>query len=188
MSLSTVIIGLGNPGEKYSETRHNSGWMVLDDLARKLAPVYESEKWRGILAEKGEIGLFKPLTYMNESGKAVKKLLRAHRGAEPDILVVSDDLALDLGYIRIRPSGSSGGHNGLQSVIDHLGSDGFARLRVGIGPRPDAVPARAFVLGRFCRREEQVLRGVITAASDAVLYWMEHGAEDAMDRFNGRVI
>ncbi len=187
LSLTKVIIGLGNPGEKYACTRHNLGWMVVDDIAAALSPVYESQKWHGIMGEKGGIGLFKPLTYMNNSGKAVAGLMKALGLAGEDILVVSDDMALDLGCIRIRASGSSGGHRGLQSVIDHLGTEEFPRLRLGIGPCPEEVPGRAFVLGRFSSGEERLLRSVVTAARNAGLHWLEHGTVSAIHRFNGRI-
>ncbi len=185
MPPSKLITGLGNPGEKYARTRHNCGWIVLDEVAREVGPLYESEKWSGLLGEKGDFGLFKPLTYMNRSGIAVGRLLRGLDCTPADLLVVSDDLNLDLGRIRVRPGGSSGGHNGLQSVIENLGTEEFARLRIGIGPVPDGVPGRAFVLGRFTRAEENVLERVVAAARDAALCWVAEGEEAAMERFNG---
>ncbi len=187
MSISKLIIGLGNPGRKYDYTRHNCGWLVLEALAQELSPLYEAEKWSGLLGEKGSLGLFKPLTYVNKSGVAVSKALRALDLNICDLLVICDDFNLELGRIRMRPSGSSGGHNGLQSVIDHLGGEGFARLRIGIGPVPEQIPVRAFVLSRFQSSEEETLDRVVRAGRDAALCWVSQGTGEAMGAFNGWV-
>lgn len=188
MRLSKVVIGLGNPGRKYAFTRHNLGWLVLDEIADSMGSFYETEKWGGLLGVKGEMGLFRPMTYMNASGEAVGRLLRALKLEMSDMLIVLDDLALELGRIRMRGSGTSGGHKGLESVIEHTGSDEFPRLRAGIGPCPPEVPSRAFVLGRFHAAEEQVLSRVVALSKDAALFWVEYGLQKAMDRFNGLVI
>ncbi len=186
--ISKLIVGLGNPGEKYEYTRHNLGWIVLDKVVTKYWPVYESEKYGGVLGEKGDIAFFKPLTFMNRSGKAVAQVVHSLKLDLSDILIVSDDLNLDFGTIRMRPSGSAGAHNGLQSVIDCLGSDDFPRLRIGIGPCPDPVPVRAFVLSRFPKHEKEDLDELGEAASKSVICWKDSGVTEAMDRYNGTVV
>ncbi len=184
MSFSHVIIGLGNPGENYLNTRHNLGWMILDRVAQRLGSLYESDKYNGVLGEKKDLALFKPMTFMNRSGEAVKGLMKDNGLELANILVVTDDLALDLGNIRLREGGSSGGHNGLKSIMEHLGSNKFPRLRAGIGPRPERFPAKEFVLSRFGKDEVDQLDRVIEIAADAVLVWRSEGIEAAMNRFN----
>ena len=182
-----IIVGLGNPGSRYAKTRHNIGWMVLDRLADRAG-------WAGGGKERDaarviwgrfdglDLELVKPQTFMNESGLAVRKVLaRAHAPLE-DLLVVADDFALPFGRLRLRASGSAGGHNGLRSIIGELDSQKFARLRVGIGE-----PSRAavdHVLSRFDDSERADLEDVIDAAADAVIDWARDGASRAANRWN----
>jgi len=183
-----VIVGLGNPGREYAETRHNIGWMVLDRLARRAG-------WDGRVKARDaaatvwgrhaglDVALVKPLTFMNLSGVAVRKALaRFHARLDDDLLVVVDDFALPFGRLRFREGGGAGGHNGLRSIIDELDGDRFARLRVGIGaPGGDAVD---HVLARFDVAERRELERVLDAAADAVEAWAREGTSRAANRWN----
>ncbi len=182
-----IVVGLGNPGEQYARTRHNIGWQVLDRVAdragwagrgrnRDAASVMQG-RFRGL-----DLLLAKPLTYMNDSGIAVRKLLARERAPLPEILVVVDDFALPFGKLRFREGGGDGGHNGLRSIIDELGSEAFGRLRIGIG-----APDRAFVdhvLSRFAAEEEARIDELLDAAADAVEGWARDGTNRAANRFN----
>ena len=182
-----IVVGLGNPGRQYEETRHNVGWMVLDRLAERAgwtgharsrdaaATVYG--KYNGL-----DLMLVKPTTYMNLSGVAVRKVLARQRAPLEDMLVVVDDFDLPLGRIRLRDKGSAGTHNGLRSIIGELGNQEFARLRVGIGqPSRDAMD---HVLSRFTKTEQRVLDEAIDAAADAVEDWARLGASRAANKWN----
>ena len=182
-----LIVGLGNPGGQYADTRHNIGWMVLDRLADRAG-------WRGRGRERDassvaqgrysglDIVLAKPLTYMNDSGIAVRKLLARHHVPLHDLLVVADDFALPFGKLRFREGGGAGGHNGLRSIIEELGNEKFSRLRVGIGePGRGAVD---HVLSRFQPDERERLDELIDAAADAVEAWARDGTSKAANRFN----
>jgi PTH1 family peptidyl-tRNA hydrolase len=184
-----LIVGLGNPGARYAETRHNVGWRVAEELAhRAQAEPSWKEKFEALVAEtrrgSEKVVLARPVTFMNLSGLAVRHLVDFWKVANEDLLVVSDDLALELGRIRVRASGSGGGHNGLESVIVHLGSEAFPRLRVGIGPGPVAEEQADFVLAPFAEAEQPVIAEAITRAADAAECWTTEGLEAAMNRFN----
>lgn len=179
-----TIFGLGNPGRKYAETRHNAGFMVLDVLARQLHARFRHVPGRFVLRKEfagHDLVLVKPLLYMNESGVAVQEQLRE----EPDdFLVVCDDLALPFGRLRLRPKGSDGGHKGLGSIIYHLGRNSFPRLRFGIdapGPDEDGVD---YVLEPFPREQAARLPEALDRAADACLTLVTSGLQKAMNRFN----
>jgi PTH1 family peptidyl-tRNA hydrolase len=182
-----IVVGLGNPGSRYAKTRHNVGWMVLERLADRAG-------WSGGGKERDaarvvwgryeglDLELVKPLTFMNESGVAVRKVLARRHAPLEDLLVVADDFALPFGRLRLREAGSAGGHNGLRSIIGELDSQKFARLRVGIGE-----PSRAavdHVLSTFRAEERGDLELVIDAAADAVVAWAREGASRAANRWN----
>ena len=181
------VVGLGNPGRRYRDTRHNLGWWVLDDLAGVLDVGKEYERWDSLVVDSDVVTLVKPLTYMNDSGRAVAQVVRESGVALEQFLVVLDDLALDLGTLRIRPSGSSGGHLGLESVINCLGTDAFARLRLGIGPCPQSGDWRDYVLRPFEPAELPVAERLAERGVQAVRCWLDGGVEEAMNRFNGPV-
>jgi peptidyl-tRNA hydrolase, PTH1 family len=182
-----LVVGLGNPGSQYAETRHNIGWMVLDRLAdragrsgrgrnRDASSVIEL-RTRGL-----ELILAKPQTYMNDSGIAVRKLLASNRVPLADMLVLADDFALPFGKLRFRESGSHGGHNGLRSIIEELGTEKYSRLRIGIGePGRGAVD---HVLSRFSTEERACLPILLDAAAEAVEAWAREGTSKAANRFN----
>jgi len=190
------VVGLGNPGSRYQGTRHNAGFMAIDELAARTraAGRFDRDAWiaETTLADE-PARLVKPQSFMNLSGEPVARLL-AEAGATPaELIVVVDDVALPLGRLRVRPEGSDGGHNGLGSLIASLGTEAFARVRIGVGP--EATPAElgaqrddlaAFVLADFLPEELPRLREVIGLAADAVLCLAQEGADAAMNRFNGR--
>lgn len=183
-----IVIGLGNPGRNYANTRHNLGFMVVDELARRAGDATSRKRFRSEVIDgrlpEGRAILIKPQTYMNESGHAVREALNWYRVDPEDMLVVVDDLALPFGQLRIRKSGSAGGHNGLRSIIAQVGTQEFPRLRVGIGRGPHK--GKAHVLSNFAPSEREHLPKVIDAAADAVELWMREGAIAAMNDVNGR--
>lgn len=183
------IVGLGNPGGRYELTRHNIGFLVLDELVARHDLRFRGS-WRfPARIAKGAIGdmpvrLVKPLTYMNRSGAAVGPILRKGKGCAEDLLAVFDDTALKWGRLRVRARGSAGGHNGVQSVLDVLEDDAFGRIRVGIGAKPDRVSLSDYVLSPFSAEEQRKLADVVGCAADAVETACTDGVEYAMNRFN----
>jgi PTH1 family peptidyl-tRNA hydrolase len=181
-----LIVGLGNPGPKYAGTRHNVGFDVVDKLAGRWQVGMGAEKfhgWFGVGEFGGErVGLLKPTTYMNRSGQAVLAAGQFYKLELADLMVVVDDHALPLGRIRIRQSGSSGGHNGLEDIIARLGSDDWCRLRVGIGePVGDM---KNYVLSGYDESEKPVIEAGIVRAANAVECWVTEGPDAAMNKFN----
>ncbi len=180
-------MGLGNPGSKYAQTRHNVGWMLVDRLADRAGISGRGRERDAAVSVRGRLGdldvmLLKPLTFMNDSGIAVQKAMARERVPLGDVLVIVDDFALPFGRMRIRPDGTHGGHNGLRSIAAELHTQRFARLRVGIGePRRDAID---HVLSRFSREEERLLPELLDAAADAVETWARAGAPEAANRWN----
>jgi PTH1 family peptidyl-tRNA hydrolase len=184
-----VVMGLGNPGPQYDATRHNVGWWMVDRLAYDwdLPPF---ERSGPAVVTEGSVGgtavrIVKPTTYMNRSGAGVR-LLGDIDGFEPerDLLVVVDDAALDVGRVRLRPSGSAGGHNGLKSISGALGTDAYPRLRIGVGKRPSGVDMADWVLSAMPAEDEDVVVGLLPDLTGAVEVWMAEGVEAAMSRFN----
>jgi PTH1 family peptidyl-tRNA hydrolase len=178
-----LIVGLGNPGQEYRDTRHNVGFMILDRLAsREGAPFRRERKWKAEVAQFGETLLCKPLTFMNLSGESVRPLSSFYKVEPAEILVVLDDMALPLGRLRIRHSGSAGGHNGLKSIFEHFGTQAIPRLRVGIG----AAQAGAIdhVLGRFALDEAAPLEQSLARAVDAIDCARSQGLAAAMNAYN----
>lgn len=183
-----LILGLGNVGEKYLFTRHNVGFMVLDRLAvRENFSFREEKKLKSFIAkvrlDDEEFLLVKPTTFMNLSGEALRAVIDYYKIDVKDILVIYDDLSLELGRIRFRASGSDGGHNGIKSIIQHLGGNKFARLKVGIGPQPP-IPAENFVLQNFSKEQLEILKTVLDTSIEASLYYFRDGIEKAQNKFN----
>lgn len=184
-----LIVGLGNPGKKYEATRHNMGFMVLDLLAEKLGTSFvEKKKHNAMVASALHDGekllLAKPLTFMNASGEAVRSLCDYYDVAVEDLVILVDDLTLDPGVLRIRPKGSSGGQNGIASIIEHLGTKEFARIKMGIG-KPNFGDAISHVLGQFSDEEWDAVEPAIYKASEAVLYLLKEGTHKTMNEYNG---
>lgn len=185
-----LIVGLGNPGPEYRYTRHNLGFRVLDELAGRLGVVFSREKYAGLFAESRaadtRIALLEPLTYMNRSGESVRQAVRYCINDLKDLLVVADDVNLPLGRLRLRASGSSGGHNGLKSIIDQLGTNAFPRLRIGVGIGKSDGDLTDHVLGRFTPEENAVVECAVSKGAEAALVFAQYGLQAAMDRFNRR--
>lgn len=183
-----LIVGLGNPGRRYRQTRHNVGWEVISRLARRARIAVDEEDGFSDVG-RGAIGgtrviLARPQTYVNVSGEAVRDLRRRHRLRPQDIVVVIDDLDLPLGRLRLRASGSAGGHNGLKSIIEAIGTTEFPRLRVGIGRPPEGVDPADHVLTRFTSDEQAVVDAALDRAAEAIETAITEGIETAMNRFN----
>lgn len=183
-----IVVGLGNPGREYVATRHNVGFMVVDELASRLGATERRSRFRAQLTEAFDEGeklvLVKPQTFMNLSGTSVREAASWYKTRVEDVLVVADDIDLPFGTLRLRPGGRSGGHNGLKSVFAELGSDDVPRLRIGIGRGPG--DATRQVLTRFNAEEATALPDIVRAAADCVLDWERHGIITAMNRCNRR--
>lgn len=182
-----MIAGLGNPGREYSATRHNVGFMAVDELARRWNCLTWKNKSEAEVAEyRGEetVLLVKPQTYMNLSGVAVGDLARFYKIAPQDIIVIFDDMDLPAGKLRLRQQGGTGGHRGIESLLVHLPNDTFPRVRIGIGRPPQGWEVPNFVLSKFTTEEEPLMRHAITRAADAVEYALKHGFTKAMNSFN----
>lgn len=182
-----LIAGLGNPGDKYDDTRHNVGFMVLDAMAERLGTHIRRKKFNALVEEarvdESRVVLVKPQQYMNRSGHAIATAAGFYKIAASDVLIVTDDMALEVGRLRLRAKGSAGGHNGLKDAIAHLKSDAFPRLRVGIG---DSGPMDAadYVLSRFSQAERQAIDAAVETAVEAILCWLRDGVDLAMTRYN----
>lgn len=186
-----LIVGLGNPGADYARTRHNAGFLVVEELAARVSASWNLEKkFQARVAKVDRDGrrmLFaEPQTYMNSSGESVGALLSFYRVPIPQLLVVTDDADLPLGEIRLRGRGSSGGHHGLESIEQHVGTREFARLKVGIGRTTSGRrEITNYVLGKFSAEEKPLLEKVLQRAADQAQCWAADGIEKAMNRFNG---
>ena len=184
-----LVVGLGTPGDKYENTRHNAGFMVVDELAERLHVPVQRLKYKA-LTNTAEVGgkrvlLMKPVTYMNLSGEAVRQAAEFYKIPPERVLVISDDVSLPVGKLRIRKGGSAGGHNGLKSIIAQLGSDRFPRLKIGVGekPHPDYDMAD-WVLSKFAGADRQMIEEAMKRAADAVECLLRDGADQAMNKFN----
>jgi len=189
--VAKAIVGLGNPGSEYERTRHNAGWILLDHLAER----FGFTQWRRAdkaVAATGTVGgvpvkLVRPTTYMNLSGQTVLPLRSPSWDPSSDLLVLVDEAALPLGTFRLRGAGSAGGHNGLKSIEAALKRQDYARLRIGVGPKPPEYDDLAdFVLGRFTRAERATLDALLDPMTAAVETWITDGIESAMNRHNNR--
>ncbi len=184
-----IIVGLGNPGKEYEETRHNAGFMVIDRIADRYGIDVNDEKQKGLLGkgviEGNKVMLVKPLTYMNNSGECVRAVMDYYKADIDDLIVVFDDISLIPGRLRLRPKGSAGGHNGIKSIIAHLGSDGFKRIKFGVGDKPKDWDLVDWVLGRFKEEDAADIKNGIDRACDALVCIMNEGIEAGMNKYNG---
>jgi len=183
-----LIACLGNIGSKYTFTRHNAGFMLADSIALNEGLGFkENSKLKSLILNLKKDGedylIIKPTTFMNLSGEAVRAVVDYYKIAVEDILVVYDDISLDLGKIRFRVNGSDGGHNGIKSIIQHLGTQNVARLKIGIGPQPN-LPSEVFVLQNFAKEELELLKSTLTIAKDAVSCYFTDGISVAQNKFN----
>ncbi len=197
MVIPQLIVGLGNPEPKYDQTRHNIGFAAVDALARSWQiTLSDNRKYQGVFGE-GEgpkadkIRLLKPLTYMNRSGQSIRAVIDWFKLPPESVLVIYDDMDLPMGRVRLRLSGSAGGHNGMKSAIAHLSTQDFPRLRIGIGrPQsdikdPDTI---SYVLGRFSAAEAKLMSKVLQVVVEAVEFSLRQGVEKTMSRYNNRIV
>ena len=187
-----LIVGLGNPGVEYAATRHNIGFDMITYLSDKYnIPVNSREGkalvGKGILAGE-KVMLAQPQTYMNLSGERVRALMDYYKIDIEDLLVIYDDISLDVGQIRMRGKGSAGGHNGIKSIIQHTGTQEFARIKIGVGQKPEGGDLVKHVLGRFSREEDGMFRDVFALAEEGLLAWLQEDMKSAMNKVNGRRI
>jgi len=183
-----LIVGLGNPGAQYERTRHNLGFMLVDLLAREAQTQVKRDECRALVGraeiENRIVELAKPQTYMNLSGESVSCLVKKPGRSVETLVVISDDLALPFGRIRIRPKGTHGGQNGLRSIIDRLGTQEFVRLRIGIQPEHPIANAKNWVLDNFSKSDTETLEKVLETSADAIRAIISDGVDKAMARFN----
>lgn len=182
-----LIVGLGNPGKEYEKTRHNAGFMVMDEIAKQLCISININKFKALIGQ-GIVGnekviLMKPQTYMNLSGEAVQEIVSYYHIDIKDILIIYDDLDLPVGSIRLREKGSAGGQNGMKNIIQHLHTQEFARIRVGIGKDP-RIPTVDYVLGKFLKEDQEALSHALTQAKEAAIYSIEHSFSKTMNEYN----
>ncbi len=186
-----LVIGLGNPGREYRETRHNVGFMVLDRLAVKLDTRFTRLQSRALVARTNFAGrkiiLAKPQTFMNLSGQSVQGLVHFYKLSLNDLLIVHDDLDLPVGTIRIRPDGGSAGQKGMTSILERLGTEEFPRLRIGIGRPPGQMAAPDYVLQEFSNTDNSIISETLDRAVEAVLTYMVEGLDAAMNQYNGGI-
>mgnify|MGYP001027186808 FL=1 len=186
-----IIVGLGNPDKKYMNTRHNIGFDVIDAIAEKNDIVVGEKKHKAVIGKGIVAGqkavLVKPLTYMNLSGESVRSVIDFYKVDEKsELIVISDDVSLDMGQIRIRKRGSDGGHNGLKNIIMHLGHDEFIRVRMGVGEKPPRMDLADYVLGHFSAKEREVMNEGARTATLAIETIIAEGPDAAMNRYNAR--
>lgn len=184
-----IIVGLGNPEKKYNDTRHNIGFDVIDELAEQehisvLEKKHKAIIGKGVIAGQKVI-LAKPVTYMNASGEAVREMVDYYKVDETaELIIIADDVSLDVGRIRLRKKGSAGGHNGLKSIIEHLGHDTFIRVKMGVGEKPKGWDLADYVLGRFSGPERKTMNEAAERAVDAIRAIIAEGPDAAMNQFN----
>jgi PTH1 family peptidyl-tRNA hydrolase len=187
-----LIVGLGNPGRKYDKTRHNTGFRVIDALSEKMNIPVKKKGQRALFGIGKHEGLTfmlaKPQTYMNLSGEAVRGLMEYYHIPVENLLVISDDVYLDPGVIRIRENGSAGGHNGLKNIILQLAGDSFKRLRLGVGKKPEERDLIEFVMESFSKEDAAVMKRAYPTAADAAIAIFTEGLAAAMNRYNGKKV
>lgn len=185
-----IIAGLGNPGGKYDNTRHNVGFQVIDILADRMGILVEEKKHKALcgrgMLEGQKVVLLKPQTFMNLSGESVRAAADFYKAGPEDVLVVYDDISLEPGQLRIRTKGSAGGHNGIKNIIAHLGTQEFPRVKVGIGEKPKGMDLADYVLSRFSKGEQELMDQAFKEAADAAAVILGQGIEPAMNQFNAK--
>ena len=184
-----IIAGLGNPGREYENTRHNIGFHVIDGIAKKYQIEILEKKHKAVIGkgyiEGQKVILVKPFTYMNLSGESIREVVDYYKVDETaQLVVISDDISLDVGQLRIRKKGSAGGHNGLKNIIQHLGHENFIRIRIGVGEKPQNYDLKDYVMGHFTDQEKKLLEDSTQKAAEAICMIMQGDVDGAMNRYN----
>ena len=179
-----ILVGLGNPGRKYSDTKHNFGFWTIDRFAEKKSLTFQAGKGNYLLAKKGKLVCIKPTTFMNSSGTALLDVKQFFKVEPENFLVVYDDIDLTLGTLRFRQSGGTGGHKGLESIIYQLQSENFNRMRIGIATKDDMKPSERYVLSPFQKRDEKIKNEMIGKACNGIDYYLSHDIKKTMNKFN----
>ena len=180
----TILVGLGNPGRTYSDTKHNFGFWVLDRFAEKKSLIFQAGKGDYILAKKGNLICVKPTAFMNNSGRAVLDVKQFFKVEPENFMVIYDDIDLPLGTIRFRDNGGAGGHKGIESIIYHLRSENFNRLRIGIATNDEMRPAEKFVLSPFEEDKKELVNEMINNACEGIEFFLTHEMNETMNQFN----
>ena len=180
----TILVGLGNPGRNYSETKHNFGFWVLDQFAEKRSLTFQAGKGDYILAKKGNLFCVKPVAFMNNSGLAVLDVKQFFKAEPEDFMVIYDDIDLPLGTIRFRDNGGAGGHKGIESIIYHLRTEKLNRLRIGIATDEEMRPSEKYVLSPFAKQYENEIELTIDKACEGIDYFLSHNIKETMNQFN----
>ena len=180
-----IIVGLGNPGDNYRLTKHNAGFWIVDELVRQRSLKYKSGKGDYVYAQNQDCMFIKPTTFINNSGVAIKQIINYYDNvAIEDILIIYDDINLDLGIIRFKSKGSDGGHNGIKSLIHHLGTDNFDRLKIGIATSLPMRPSEKYVLKPFPKKYNKLIEEVSISALDGINYYLDNDIVETMNKFN----
>lgn len=190
--MTFAVVGLGNPGRNYTNTRHNAGFATVDKLAEKLNVEINKLKFKSLYAEtfigKEKVLIVKPQTYMNESGQAVREICNFYKIEPENLIVVVDDIDIEFAELRIRKKGSAGTHNGLKSIIYQIQSDDFPRIKIGVGKKHEKQDLADFVLSKFSKEELQEIEAVEDSACDAIIFAIEKDIDNAMNKFNRKKI
>ena len=179
-----VIVGLGNPGSNYSSTKHNFGFWIIDKLVEQSSLKYKAGKGEYVFAQSNEYVFVKPTTYMNNSGIAIKQFLNYYKIDVSNLIIIYDDIDIDLGRIKFRATGTAGGHNGIKSIIYHLQTDTFDRLKIGIATSMNMSPSEEYVLKAFPKKYNNLINEVIENATLGVNYYLDNGISETMNNFN----
>jgi len=179
-----IIVGLGNPGSNYSSTKHNFGFWVVDKIVEQSSLKYKAGKGEYIFAQSNEYMFVKPTTYMNDSGIAIQQLLSYYKLDIKDFIIIYDDIDIDLGKIKFRASGSPGGHNGIKSIINHMKTDSFDRLKIGIATSMNMRPSEQYVLKAFPKKYNNLISEVLDNATSGINYYLDNGIVETMNKFN----
>lgn len=183
-----IIVGLGNPTDKYQATRHNIGFDAITRLSDDYRIPLDFKKHKAVcgkgLIEGEKVVLAQPMTYMNLSGESVRELVDFYKVAPEEVIIIYDDISLELGQLRIRKKGSAGGHNGIKSIISHLNTDEFPRIKIGVGDKPKEWDLADHVLSRFSKEEEPIIRDALKDTSDAIRMYITTGIDAAMNQYN----
>ena len=184
-----IIAGLGNPGKEYAGSRHNVGFMTLDELADRYNIDVREKAYKALIGkgmiEGNKVILVKPQTYMNLSGESIRSVMDYYKTEPSEFIVIYDDISLDVGQLRIRKKGSAGGHNGIKNIIAHLGTQEFPRIKVGVGDKPPRMDLADYVLSRFSKEDREKMEQAFKDAAEAVEVMIAEGPDAAMNQFNG---